>query len=160
MQEGDEDVRAELVRLTQLLVVDGTKVVGAFAARHGLHPTDVEALAIIRIAQDRGAPMTAGALSGELGLTSGAITAVLDRLERAGHVNRMRDGADRRKVHLHYSAAGLALADAFFVPLLATTDAVMDDFTAGELATVRRYLAASGTAMAVHRRALTQRPQA
>lgn len=156
MAEAD-NIRAELVRLTQVLVVDGTKVVQAFAALHGLHHTDVEALSLVRVAQDRGAPLTAGALATELGLTSGAVTAVLDRLERTGHLSRVRDGNDRRKVLLHYSSTGLALADEFFVPLLETSDAVMDQFTRDELEVVRRYLNVSGAAMAAHRRTLAER---
>ena len=43
-------------------------------------------------------PATAGQLSELTGLTTGAVTAVIDRLEKAGYVKRERDGADRRKV--------------------------------------------------------------
>lgn len=151
---GGRNTREELVRLTQLLVAEGTKIVGAFAALHGLHHTDVEALTRVLVAQERGAPMTAGALAEELGLTSGAITAVVDRLERAGHVSRVRDAADRRKVLLQYSPEGRALADEFFAPLLQNSGAVMDQFTPEELEVVRRYLAVTGADMAVHRRSL------
>lgn len=147
----------ELVRLVQLLVLEGTKVMEAFAAVHGLHHTDVEALSRVMIAQDRGTPMTAGALARELGLTSGAITFVVDRLERAGHVNRARNDSDRRKVLLHYSPTGRALAEEFFAPRGRHIDNVMDQFTTDELATVGRYLLATGEAMAAHRKTLTPR---
>lgn len=93
-----------------------TKTTGAFAALHGLHHTDGEALARVLVAQERGTPMTAAVLATELGLTSGGITFVVDRLERAGHLNRVRDDTDRRKVLLHYSPGGRALADEFFGP--------------------------------------------
>jgi DNA-binding MarR family transcriptional regulator len=43
-------------------------------------------------------PMTAGQLAEITGLTTGAITGVIDRLERAGYVQRERDPEDRRKV--------------------------------------------------------------
>jgi DNA-binding MarR family transcriptional regulator len=43
-------------------------------------------------------PMAAGALAEELGLTTGAITTLLDRLEKAGYVTRTRDTVDRRRV--------------------------------------------------------------
>jgi DNA-binding MarR family transcriptional regulator len=43
-------------------------------------------------------PMTAGAIANALGLTSGAVTAMIDRLERGGHVQRVRDTVDRRRV--------------------------------------------------------------
>lgn len=151
---GDANTRLELVRLIQLLVVEGTKIVGAFGALHGLHHTDVEALTRVMVAEERGKALTAGALAGELGLTSGAITAVVDRLERAGHLSRVRDSADRRKVLLLYSPGGRALAEEFFAPFGQHTDATMDQFSPAELETVRRYLTVTTTAMATHRQAL------
>lgn len=101
-------------------------MMGAFAARHGLHHTDVEALTLVMVAQDRGTPMTAGALAGQLGLTSGAITFVVDRLARAGHVTRVRADTDRRKVLLHYSPVGRALAEEFFDSHVRRTETAMD----------------------------------
>ena len=56
--------------------------------------------------------MTPKRLREHLWLTSGAVTACVDRLERAGHIRRVRENADRRVVHLYYAAdaraAGLA----------------------------------------------------
>lgn len=152
------NTREELVRLTHQLVVEGTKFVGAFAALHGLHHTDVEALNRVMVAQAAGTPMTAGALATELGLTSGAITAVVDRLERAGHVSRVRDDADRRKVFLQYGPGGRALADEFIGPLERRSDAVIDQFTPDELDAIRRYLTVTAAAMAAHRESLTPTP--
>lgn len=156
---GERNTRDELVRLTQLLVVEGTKIVSAFAALHGLHHTDVDALIRVLVAQDRGTPMTPGALGEELGLTSGAITFVVDRLERAGHVSRVRDESDRRRVLLHYSAGGRALADEFFAPLQRHTEAALDHFTPDELEIARRFLAVAGTTMSAHRRSLALPPR-
>jgi DNA-binding MarR family transcriptional regulator len=42
--------------------------------------------------------MSAGALAKRSGLTSGAVTAVIDRLERAGYAQRVSDPTDRRRV--------------------------------------------------------------
>ena len=47
---------------------------------------------------DRLGRCTAGRLAAESGLTPGAVTALVDRLERAGYLRRSRDTADRRKV--------------------------------------------------------------
>ena len=67
----------------------------AIADHVGIHPTDLESLDILR----REGPMTAGRLAELTGLsTGGAITALIDRLERLGYVRRERDTADRRRV--------------------------------------------------------------
>nr|WP_240896116.1 MarR family transcriptional regulator [Kineococcus siccus] len=136
--------------MTQELVTEGTRVTAAFVARHGMHPTDVQALTRVLRAQEQADPMTAGALARALGLTSGSVTAVVDRLERAGHVRRVRDPQDRRKVLLESTPAGSALADSFTAPVEARSHAVMDDFGPAELAVVRRFLAATGRALAEH----------
>jgi DNA-binding MarR family transcriptional regulator len=128
----------------------------AFAARHGLHPTDLAALLAIMRAEGAGQPITAGELMGVLGLTSGAVTGVIDRLERVGHIRRRRDDRDRRKVHLHYGDEGMRIAGAFFGPVGAMSDQVMDEFDDAELATVHRFLTRM-TAVTVQALDATQR---
>jgi len=66
----------------------------AVADKVGLHPTDNECLDYLML---NGAA-TAGQLATLTGLTTGAVTAVIDRLERAGYVKREQDAKDRRKV--------------------------------------------------------------
>lgn len=142
------------MRLIQLVVLEGNDVAEDFAALHGLHHTDVEALTLIMVAQDRGSPLTAGALARELRLTSGAITFLVDRLVHAGHLTRVRSDADRRKVFLHYSPAGRALADEFFGPFERLSQTAMDQFTPEQLGIIHRFLAVTAAAMADHRRTL------
>lgn len=145
--------RDELVRLVQTLVAEGQRIGHAFAHRHGVHGTDVEALIRVLVAGDE-RPLTAGELAAELGLTTGAVTTLLDRLERAGHVRRERDERDRRRVNLHYGDAGLELAQQFFTPLGELHRAATSDFSPDELETVRRYLGASIEAFRSYRRQL------
>jgi DNA-binding MarR family transcriptional regulator len=64
------------------------------AERLGLTSSDLECLDIVVLS----GPVTAGRLAEATGLTSGAITGVIDRLERAGFARRERDLEDRRKV--------------------------------------------------------------
>jgi len=64
------------------------------AIRFGLSESDIETLEALI---DMGAS-TAGRLSDLTGLTSGAVTRVIDRLEQAGFVRRIPDPADRRRV--------------------------------------------------------------
>jgi DNA-binding MarR family transcriptional regulator len=60
----------------------------------GINRTDGRCLDIV---ENQG-PMTAGRLAELSGLTTAAVTAVLDRLERAGYARRVRDSDDRRQV--------------------------------------------------------------
>ncbi len=66
----------------------------AARTRLGVNATDLRSLDIIQ----RLDGVTAGELAREAGLTTGAVTSVIDRLERAGYVERESDPNDRRKV--------------------------------------------------------------
>ena len=74
----------------------------AVADAIGLNRTDMRCLDVIQ----REGPVPAGRLADETGLTTGAITTVLDRLERAGFARRTRDPADRRRVLVELDAGG------------------------------------------------------
>ncbi|MFC8127118.1 MarR family winged helix-turn-helix transcriptional regulator [Streptomyces sp. NPDC057302] len=124
------------------------RLVHGFAAAQGLHATDVQALAAILDADD---PLTPGKLREHLGLTSGAVTACLDRLERAGHVRRSRDSADRRVVHLHYEAGARTAARTSFRPLANAASSARDRFSEDELLVVLRFLAAMNEELATLR---------
>jgi len=66
----------------------------AVADRLGMHVTDHKCADILF----RAGPITAGDLAERTGLTTGAITGVIDRLEKAGFVRRANDPGDRRRV--------------------------------------------------------------
>lgn len=68
------------------------------AMRIGLNPTDGECLDFLMEMK----AVTAGELANLTGLTTGAITSVIDRLEKSGFVRRERDALDRRKVIVRY----------------------------------------------------------
>ncbi len=65
------------------------------AERMGLSATDHKALDLIGQAEG---PLTAGRIAELTGLSTGAVTGVIDRLEKAGLARRVRDTVDRRKV--------------------------------------------------------------
>jgi DNA-binding MarR family transcriptional regulator len=86
-----EALQAEMARVGTLSVMFSQAV----ADRAGINSTDLESLDILR----REGPMTAGRLAELTGLsTGGAITALIDRLERLGYVRREPDATDRRRV--------------------------------------------------------------
>mgnify|MGYP003148887232 CR=1 FL=1 len=66
----------------------------ALASRLGLNETDHKCLDLLR----REGPVTAGVLAERTGYTTGAVTGMIDRLERAGYVERKQDSDDRRRV--------------------------------------------------------------
>jgi MarR family transcriptional regulator, organic hydroperoxide resistance regulator len=57
-------------------------------------------------------PTTLMELSRHMGVTPGTMSIAIDRLERKGYVVRLRDAADRRKVHLRLTGAGVRVRDA------------------------------------------------
>jgi DNA-binding MarR family transcriptional regulator len=69
----------------------------AVANRLGMNPTDLQCLNIL----SETGPVAAGRLAEETGLTTGAVTGVIDRLERAGYAWRERDPMDKRRVIVH-----------------------------------------------------------
>ena len=73
----------------------------AVAAQYGLNRTDLRCIGILY----RRGRVTAGELAEESGLTPGAITTVLDRMERNGYANRVADPSDRRRVMVTSTAA-------------------------------------------------------
>ncbi|MEU0060957.1 MarR family winged helix-turn-helix transcriptional regulator [Streptomyces sp. NPDC006334] len=138
------DLQAFAVRLRRM---NGeiNRLVHGFAGDHGLHATDVQALAAILDSEE---PMTPKRLREHLGLTSGAVTACVDRLERAGHIRRVRESADRRVVHLHYAADARSAARTYFRPLAQATEAARTRFTEDELSVVLRFLTAMSEELA------------
>jgi DNA-binding MarR family transcriptional regulator len=91
-------------------------------------------------ASRRGNSLTAGSLGATVELSSASVTALLDRLERAGHVHRLRDPGDRRRVVLEMSDSAMAAGAAFFGGLQRDLVAAMASYSDAELAVVRRFL--------------------
>src|ERR1700753_2042394 len=66
----------------------------AVAAKAGINPTDLKVLSVL----SRRVPLSAGRLAEITGLTTGAITFLIDRLEKVGYARRVRHHVDRRIV--------------------------------------------------------------
>lgn len=128
-----ERVRASLVALG----MEMSTLTGRFAEAEGLHQTDVRALWVLA---ESGAPRTAGELGARLGLSSGAATRTVDRLEHWGYVERVRDAEDRRRVSLQLTDEAGKVTDAFFGGMAAEVAEATGEFTDAELETVARFL--------------------
>lgn len=107
----------------------------AAAVRLGLNPTDTKCLGVL---QETG-PITAGEVAELTGLTTGAITGVIDRLERSGFVRRAYDPHDRRRVFiepLENPAQAEALATIYGPLAQASLTEFIDCYNDEELALV------------------------
>jgi DNA-binding MarR family transcriptional regulator len=89
---------AELFRFAELGRESSTLTVlrhARIAERMGLSGTDHKTFDLVGQADG---PLTAGRIAELTGLSTGAVTGVIDRLEKVGLVRRVRDPEDRRKV--------------------------------------------------------------
>jgi DNA-binding MarR family transcriptional regulator len=109
----------------------------AVAERMGLSTTDHKALALLLQA----GTMTAGELADLTGLTTGAITGVIDRLERGGYVQRARDPHDRRKVVVQptLDPHQEKLLEDVFRPLAAAMRQLVERYDEQELRLIQDY---------------------
>ncbi|WNV75939.1 MarR family transcriptional regulator [Geodermatophilus sp. DSM 44513] len=136
----DDDQRQDVALLLRRLSLDLDAVGQRFAALHGLGRTDCRALVAIMDAARRGEALTAGALGRTVDLSSASVTALVDRLERVGHVRRVRDADDRRRVTLEISPSAMAAGVEFFGGLNRDLLAAMAAHPDEELAVVHRFL--------------------
>jgi len=123
----------DLGRIRQVLRSSGYEQ--ALAERLGMNVTDLRCLELV-LAEPG---MTAGRLADESGLTTGAVTGVVDRLEQAGYVTRTADPADRRRAVIQPTPAadevrsGLSRIDG-------TISLLLDRFSGREQKAIREFL--------------------
>jgi DNA-binding MarR family transcriptional regulator len=108
----------------------------ALARRMELGLNDVAALDLLALEGPQGAAQIAR----RLGMRPASATVLVDRLEAAGHVERTRDDADRRRVTVAPTMQAYRDALAAMAPLLQALEAAVADLDAAERAVVDRYL--------------------
>ena len=110
------------------------------AERLGVNHTDLHCLNLI----ENSGGLTAGELAARAGLTNGAITGVLDRLERAGFARRVADPGDRRRVNVEVTSAFYKNADHIWGPMAADWHSTLGKrFTTKELERIADFLGAT-----------------
>lgn len=101
MEQGHASRQAAVARTGEVMrdfMAHAVLFQDAVARSAGLNSSDLQAVGLL---MSQG-PATPGELAARVGLTAGgAITAMIDRLERAGYVRRERDTVDRRRVLVH-----------------------------------------------------------
>ncbi|WP_308115753.1 MarR family transcriptional regulator [Rhodococcus sp. BP-241] len=137
----DTDVM-DLVHGLRALVVELDLLGAGFAEKHRMHSTDVRALIVLLDAARAGRTATPSWLRTQLGITSATTTALVDRLELAGHVERQSVVGDRRKVALRVTDKAQRLGTEFFGPLILRAATQLSELSDDDRATIRRYQSA------------------
>jgi len=109
------------------------------ADRLGLNPTDHKCLDFLQ----RAADPTAGDLADWTGLTTGAVTGVIDRLEQRGFVRRDAHATDRRKVVIRVILERFTELHKLFGPVAAGMEALCARYSARDLKVIADYLSRS-----------------
>lgn len=148
-----DGVAAQRERLMEGLRIYGghyAELSRRFAAWLGLHSTDATAVLEIASAEERGAPLSPARLSERISLSTGATTALLNRLEAAGHITRSREHSDRRVITLRSGAHIQERADEFFGPLAHRLDTAMAHYPQDLLERFESFMADLNSTMEAH----------
>jgi len=108
------------------------------ARKLGLNATDTRCLDLIARSGEN--DVTAGDLSRATGLTTGAVTGILDRLEKAGMVERVRDANDRRKVTVRPIPEAMLRVGAYYDRLGAAMAKLASSYRTQDLQLIQEFL--------------------
>jgi DNA-binding MarR family transcriptional regulator len=133
--------RAELAALIRQYQRDADDFDQAVAERAGINRTDLRCLDLLLELAMAGRGMTPGRLVEASGLTPSTITSVLDRLERAGYVRRVRDQENRRQVILQLTAEFAALTQEIFGPVAEEAVGQLEQLSDNEVEVLLRFFA-------------------
>ncbi|MER7489433.1 MarR family transcriptional regulator [Streptomyces sp. NPDC126497] len=101
------------------------------AQRVGLNVTDLTCFAFVIEAGEN--LLTAGELADRVHVTTGAMTGILNRLERAGHITRRPDPADRRRVRVAALPDALSRIREIYEPYYARVTELFADYSPEEI---------------------------
>ncbi len=110
-----------------------------------MHRTDLSGLAVVMDQQSDGIAVTPGRVSEALQLSAPATSAMIDRLETAGHLRRTPHPTDRRSTVLELTDHAWAVGGAMFARLGERLDPVLDDYTDAQLELVADFLDRAGS---------------
>jgi DNA-binding MarR family transcriptional regulator len=122
----------------------------AAADRYGLNRTDMRALDIL----GSNGPLAPTDLARLLGFTTGGVTSVLDRLERAGYVRRRPDPRDRRRQVVETTPVTAARDQVVFGDLIRKTSEFLTGYTDEQLLVINDFLNCTRQLTAAHADAL------
>ena len=101
-----------------------------------VNPTDLQAMEHLI----QSGPLGPTELAKRLGISTAAVTSVVDRLTALGHVSRTQHPTDRRGIVVVPAPESVARAMEALIPMIRGIDGVLDDFEPDEQATITAYL--------------------
>jgi DNA-binding MarR family transcriptional regulator len=125
-----------LARGSRLFQIASDKMDDAFSRLVGINLTDGRCIDLL----DVHGGMTAGELAQAASLSPGAVTTVLDRLERMEFVTRTRDETDRRRVIVELTPKARELAWSIYGPIAGYASEYLEGLSDEELAVINRFL--------------------
>jgi DNA-binding MarR family transcriptional regulator len=135
--------RAQLIKDIVVAIQDeqtqNTFMSNAIAERLGVTSTELEVLGTLVL---RG-PLSAGDLARRTGLTSGAVTRLIDRLVERGSVRRLADEEDRRRVLVEITPGAMKICEPFYGPLAREGTTLLEGLGEKELEAILEYLRTS-----------------
>jgi DNA-binding MarR family transcriptional regulator len=136
MSKERQQALLQMVRLTRLQQIASDKMDDAFSRVTGINLTDGRCLDLLDVHDG----LTAGELAEAASLSPGAVTTVLDRLERMELVTRTRDAADRRRVLVELTPKARELAFEIYGPVAAYARDYIEQLTDDDIQTISRFL--------------------
>lgn len=138
VQAGPDDLSelGEVTLAVRDLVAATQQLAGRTAQATGQNVTDMTAVGLLV----QFGPMGVVELGNRLGIRSASATALVDRLERAGHAERVRDRVDRRRVAITATDAARRANLEAWIPLVRRMDEVCRDLSPAEADVVVRFL--------------------
>ncbi|WP_309080951.1 MarR family transcriptional regulator [Zhihengliuella sp.] len=138
-------LRWRLIESLQRVTVASERYVDSAARSARVHKTDLHALNAVLESERSGEAATASDLARHLGLSAPATTALVDRLQKQGHVERRRDAADRRRIELHTTDLARRTGSRIFRPLALALDSMAGAYTDDELRLIEGFLHRAST---------------
>ena len=139
-QEGRQALAGRLMLALRRSSAAGVLHGQAVARRVGVNSSDLECLDLILMS----GPSTAGEIARHTGLTSGAVTGLIDRLERLGLVERTADPADRRKVLVRVREDKIGPIAQLYAPLEKAMQSLLAGYSREELKVLIDFAEKSG----------------
>jgi DNA-binding MarR family transcriptional regulator len=143
LSSGFQEKHADLARELRQFQGLGASFFRAAATRIGLNATDMQVIDIL----ESDGPSTAGQLADLTGLTTGAITGMLNRLEESGLVRRERDPNDGRRVivQLVRGKDDVQAIDPIFAPMAEAWDDMVSHYSEEQISFLLTFLKQSNT---------------